>query len=114
MALSFDASGLVGFASSLDAIHARAREATRAVVSKASADVETYAKAAAPVDTGNLRASIGSTKRGPYEAEIGPTANYGGFVETGTSRMGPQPYMAPALERVEPSFVAAMQAVAEL
>jgi hypothetical protein len=34
--------------------------------------------------------------------EVGPTVDYGMFVEAGTSRMGPQPYMRPAFDRRAP------------
>ena len=37
-------------------------------------------------------------------AEIGPTASYGVYVEYGTRRMSPQPYMGPALEANAPMF----------
>lgn len=48
-----------------------------------------------PVDTGNLKKSI--TKQKTSEGwEIGPTMDYGLYVEIGTSRMAAQPYMAPA------------------
>jgi HK97 gp10 family phage protein len=85
------------------------------VVRKTALDVEADAKALVPVDTGNLRSSIGRSERSwggdGIEVEVGPTAFYGGFVEWGTSRHGPQAYMGPALNRREPAFVAAMEAL---
>lgn len=75
---------------------------------KAAASVQRTAQMRAPVDTGNLRNSIGVARTGATSREIGPTANYGVFVEFGTSRMGPQPFMGPALESVRPSFEQAM------
>lgn len=88
------------------------------VVRRCAAQVETFAKALAPVDTGLLRNSISTDmvndgRFASVTAEIGPTANHGSFVELGTSRQAPQPYMFPAGDRVEPIFVAAMQALAE-
>ena len=85
------------------------------VVRKSIRDVTSLGQRGAPVDTGFLRSSIthsdlrttGST--GVIEAESGPTANYGGFVENGTSRMAPQPYMAPAASAVEPGFIQAIE-----
>jgi HK97 gp10 family phage protein len=85
------------------------------VVRKTALDVEADAKALAPVDTGNLRSSIGRSERtwsDGIEVEVGPTAFYGGFVEWGTSRHGPQAYMGPALNRREPGFLAAMEELA--
>lgn len=75
-----------------------------AAVRKTAFDIEADAKTLAPVDTGNLENSISTTitgdgRTGTITAEIGPTAEYGAFVEYGTSRMGPQPYMTPAAER---------------
>lgn len=81
------------------------------VTRKVVADTERDAKAACPVDTGNLRSSIGGesglTPSGVL-GEVGPTASYGAYVEYGTSRMAPQPYMAPAFDRHAESFAAAM------
>lgn len=80
-------------------------------VRKTAADVERDAKTLAPVDTGNLRMSISTDtieSDASIAAEVGPTANYGGFLETGTSKMGPQPYMTPALERNAPMLEAAL------
>jgi HK97 gp10 family phage protein len=60
----------------------------------------------APVDTGFLRNSItvgdiygGSLQPGALSAQVGPEAEYGGWVESGTSRNpNPQPYLIPAAE----------------
>jgi len=86
------------------------------VLRKTAVDVEADAKMFAPVDTGNLKNSISSEpafpQPGVVEMEIGPTANYGAFVEFGTSRMAPRAYMGPALDRRTPAFVAAMEKVA--
>lgn len=87
----------------------RARE----VVRKTAYDIERDAKAFVPVDTGNLKSSIGHSdlrieNTGTISAEIGPTANYGLFVEAGTSRHAPQAYMGPAADRHAPSFAEAM------
>ena len=56
---------------------------------------ETYAKRECPVDTGRLRNSISHT----YDddsAYIGTNVEYAAFVELGTSRMKPRPYLKPA------------------
>jgi HK97 gp10 family phage protein len=42
---------------------------------------------------------------GDLTAEVGPTAEYGAFVEYGTSRMRAQPYMTPASEQAGEWFV---------
>ena len=67
-----------------------------------------------PYKTGTLRLSIsvgrpggpkGSFMPGDLTAEVGPTAEYGAFVEYGTSRMRAQPYMTPASEQAGEWFV---------
>lgn len=85
-----------------------------AATGKAIVDVQAHAQAIVPVDTGYLKSSIstevsrdGSTVRG----EVGPTANYGAYVELGTSRMRAQPYMRPATDAVVPSWVAAIEQI---
>ena len=88
------------------------------VVRKTAADIQRDAKILAPVDTGNLRNSISTTTTGDgrtesMTAEIGPTANYGIFVELGTRKMRAQPYLFPAADRHEPAFVEAMARLAK-
>ena len=86
----------------------------RAVVAKTTADVEATAKKLAPVDTGALRNSIGSDVidlDDAVQGVVGPTVNYAGYVEYGTSRMSPQPYLNPALAEHEAAFVAALEQV---
>jgi len=69
------------------------------------------AKDFAPVDTGALRKSIRIEKKGKLKVSIiaggggiinprsGREVDYAGYVEFGTSRASPQPYMRPALEK---------------
>lgn len=112
--MGIDASQLAALAADLTGASDKAKGIAGRVVRKSAADLEAAAKMLAPVDTGNLRASIGTTMASATEAEIGPTANYGIYLEMGTSKMAPRPYMKPATDRVEPGFVAAMEKVADL
>lgn len=86
----------------------------QAVIRKTAIDIEGTAKNLVPVDTGNLKGSIGHSdlrtvgRSGSLAVEIGPTASYGVFVEQGTSRMAPQPFMSPAADRHAPAFEQAM------
>lgn len=82
----------------------------RRVVQKTATDIQASAKALAPVDTGNLKNSITTTNSvSGFRAEIGPTANYGIFLEMGTSRMPAQPFMGPAADQHAQAFEDAMQ-----
>lgn len=92
------------------------------VVRKTAYDIEATAKSIVPVGKsrpgyigGNLKNSIGHSdargvgRSGSLAIEIGPTAHYGKYVEFGTSRMAPQPYMGPAADRHQGAFEQAMQ-----
>lgn len=58
---------------------------------------ETYAKRDCPVDTGRLRNSItNAVETGEQSVYIGTNVEYAAFVELGTSRMKPRPYLKPA------------------
>lgn len=97
-----------------DLADAPARVALKAsrAIAKTAHEIEADAKAIVPVDTGNLKNSISTDlDRAELSAEIGPTANYGGYVEEGTSRMGPQPYMRPAFDRRKEGLVQAMEQI---
>ena len=92
---------------------ASARTSVRAgtAMGKALNDIRAGAMTRAPVDTGALRNSVttaisrdGNTIRG----EVGPTVNYAGFVERGTSRQRAQPYLRPATDAVLPGYHAAL------
>jgi HK97 gp10 family phage protein len=78
-------------------------------VAKAAHDIEGHAKAAAPIDTGFLASTIRARALGAYEWEVAVGAHYGIYVELGTRFMAAQPYFAPAIERVRPSFEAAVR-----
>jgi HK97 gp10 family phage protein len=78
--------------------HAPSR--AKVALRKTAADIERDAKILAPVDTGDLENSISTTiYDGGLSAEIGPTAEYGLYVEVGTSTMPPQAFLGPASDR---------------
>lgn len=56
---------------------------------------EGYAKRLCPVDTGRLRNSISHT-RDEDSTYIGTNVEYAPYIEFGTSRRKPQPYLKPA------------------
>lgn len=94
----------------------KAMERAKVVLKKTALDVERNAKNIVPVDLGNLKNSIGHSDMRMLSAasmsvEIGPTAEYGQYVELGTSTQAPQAYMGPSLDRFSGTFE---QAVAQL
>ena len=98
-------------ATDISAAGQRGHNKAAIVVGKTAADITADAKHFVPVDTGNLKNSIGYdtfNAGGEMGAEIGPTANYGLYIETGTSVMGPQPYLAPAFNRRVTGFEQAL------
>lgn len=102
--MGWDTSDLTRLAADLEAAGPKAEKLTEVVVGKTGFAVVAGAQAVAPVDTGNLKSSIGVDFDGDgFGFEAGPTANYGVHVEYGTERMSPQPYMRPSFDRaVEP------------
>lgn len=108
-----DVSGVYALAADLGSAAGRVGAAAAVVVRRTAAAIEATAKTLAPVDTGYLRGSIGSDitgdgRHGRMTAVIGPTANYGAYVEFGTSRAGPQPYMIPAAAHHEQAYLDAL------
>ena len=84
------------------------------VVRKAALDTMADAKTLAPVDTGNLRNSITTDARqGDLVAVVEATASYSAYIEWGTSKMRPQPFMRPAQDRNTGPFIDAISQLAE-
>jgi HK97 gp10 family phage protein len=81
----------------------------RAVKETAFAIV-TEAQRRVPVDTGTLRRSIHADFPTPVSARVGPSVEYGAYVEFGTHRTAAQPYMTPAAEAARPKLLAAVRA----
>lgn len=57
---------------------------------------ESFAKQDCPVDTGRLRNSITHVTDGDKSVYIGTNVEYAAYVELGTVRTRPQPYLRPA------------------
>ena len=81
--MRFDTSELRKLSADLGKADAKVTELAKVVVKKTASDIEASAKIFAPVDTGNLKNSI-STDVDGLVALIGPTAEYGEYVERGT------------------------------
>jgi HK97 gp10 family phage protein len=80
-------------------------------VRKTALDIEASAKAAAPVDTGNLQNSILAENTGPGSARVTVGAEYGIYQEFGTNRMGAQPFFFQAVHNAEQAFVNALSSM---
>ena len=109
--IEFDMGDLDGLARDVGSAGRRVKERAQTIVRKTGHDVVTDAQQLVPVDTGALKNSIGvDFDPDDLGFEAGPTMEYGPFVEWGTSRMPPQPYMTPAFDRrIEPAMEAVEQ-----
>jgi len=70
--------------------------------------VERYAKLAAPVDTGRLRASITPvvvSSAGEVKGIVGSNVVYAPYQELGTKKMKAHPYLRPAFERARQQII---------
>lgn len=112
MRIHFDTTELESLSTDLKASTGVVEAKTDAAVRKVGFMVEADAKTNAPVRTGTLRGSIATTT-GHLEAEISATTDYADYVEYGTSRMRPQPYMGPALDKNAPVLEKAVGKIAE-
>jgi HK97 gp10 family phage protein len=119
----------------LPEIKAAIHKAAVQLVKKAAFDVQAAAMSKAPVATGYMKSSVytvtsdastygaGVVGGGPGSyllpqvpkpptdeiAYVAVGANYGIYVEYGTSRMAAQPYLTPAADAVRPGFLAAFE-----
>ena len=71
---------------------------------------EALAKAACPVDTGNLKSSIHYENTGVGSCTVGTAVKYGPYVELGTSRQRAQPFLFPAYVEAGQRLVDALKA----
>ncbi|MBG6085816.1 HK97-gp10 family putative phage morphogenesis protein [Zhihengliuella flava] len=112
-----DTSELARLTADLRGAQARVGPRAQLVVRKTAKDIQRSARTKAPVDTGRLKGSITTSdlrtvgQAGTLAAEVGPTVEYGIYVELGTSRMAAQPYLGPAADQHTPAFEAAMEAL---
>lgn len=110
------AEDLLRLAADIQHMGVRATVQADRALRKAVTDIQARAQVNAPVDTGYLRSSISSEVQstgGTIRGEVGPTANYGGYVENGTSTQRAQPYLRPATDAVVPGYEAALEQIGE-
>ena len=72
---------------------------------------ESHAKELCPVDTGNLRNSITHTTEEETTVVIGTNVEYAPYVELGTVRMKPKPYLKPAIENYKDEYKNVVQMI---
>lgn len=112
--IEVDTSELDNLAFELEAAANKTDERVAQIVTDTVKDIQRGARQRAPVDTGALRNSIDVRfSDGGRSGMVYVGVHYAGFVEFGTSRMAPQPYMTPAIEAALPKFQAAMENIAE-
>lgn len=77
---------------------AKIEKAAEKAVKDVVVDIASDSVKESPVDTGHNRRSIDYEAKG-LEGAVFSTSGYGGFLETGTSKMAARPYMKPALDK---------------
>lgn len=80
------------------------------VVQMNGAEMHRKALGKVPVDTGELKRSIHLNQRdNGFTAHMKAEANYASYVEYGTRRMRPQPYIRPAYYSQKTRFISDMK-----
>lgn len=80
-------------------------------VHRSAFNIETAAKQHVPVRTATLQRSIHTLKTGEMSAEVGPSVEYGIYVELGTHKMAARPYLIPSAEAERPKLNARIKDV---
>ena len=88
----------------LDMIIARFPMEAENVVKAGAEAVQGYAASKAPVDTGALKASMHTERKGNLLYWVADGVEYGIFQELGTYKMRAQPFMIPAVERAQRQY----------
>jgi HK97 gp10 family phage protein len=94
----------------LPQVRGKVREGASRVIRECALQIEGDAKMACPVDTGTLVNSI-STETGDLEATVSTDSGYGAYVNFGTRRMAPRPFMTSAADRNIPQLKSKLQAM---
>jgi HK97 gp10 family phage protein len=80
---------------------AKVERALITVLDEAADEVARIGKMLAPFRTGRLKDSIHVVKHGGLLAEVSTGTRYAEYVEYGTSKMAPEPFMRPAADLVQ-------------
>ena len=95
--------------SNLTHIALQAPELASEALLETAAVIVDVAKQIVPVDTGALKQSLGADPVDSHTVQIGSDKDYAPYVEYGTSRQSPQPYLTPAFTQSEDTFKAIME-----
>lgn len=95
----------------LPGLSGAARKAVSDEVKRAALEIQAGAQQKAPVKTGTLRRSISSQFPSDVSAVVGPSVEYGLYVEMGTRNMGARPFLRPAADAVLPGFPNRVRAI---
>lgn len=111
--MPFDVSDISRFARDLRTARTRTEILVRRQVNTSLDNILRAAENSAPVRTGELRGS-GRVERAGLTGSVVFGSAHAGFVENGTSRMPPEPYLGPAVDGEEDRFYTGVeQAAAE-
>lgn len=98
MSMTIDVSEVYALARDLKKAPATVRAKAETVVAVGGHRVLARMQVNTPVDTGNLKSTETVDVDG-LRFEVGPTADYGVYVELGTSRMAAEPYAGPSFDQ---------------
>lgn len=88
-------------------------DAVMHIVKQNGAEMQSRAQRNAPVDTGNLKRSIGlDIMDAGLTAKVEPTAEYAPYLEYGTRFMEAQPFVKPAFHEQKEQFKSDMDKLA--
>lgn len=104
MTEQWDVSEVVALATGWDKAMGRVPEMVKSQLMTAGEKMAERARTIAPKQTGRLAGSIEATPLvqnfgADVAVEVGPTAFWGRYVENGTSKMSPRPFLGPAADQ---------------
>lgn len=104
-ALSIKIEGLDGLIVKIPKTKKRLVDKARLAILEATFNCQREARVLVPKDTKNLMRSIQARlTAGGFQGIVGTNVNYAAFVEFGTRKQNPQPYLGPAFDKISKEF----------